>query len=219
MNSDSPSEIYLLFDFQHNTGHLGFSPFIQTISYTTMTNDSFSQDLNTGYDELLKRLSKSNSPISGIALTFNKITKEIELHPIVKVNSKYLTVDTPLWTSGSGHDRTFTQSNPTHCMELFRVMIDFNTKEISEKISQIKELHDIPSDERLIYSILKKEPNLGLSNIVDKFKNGTTHRDVISKILQNMVKDGKLEKTKGHKGLYSLTYKFEKYFDLLSEKN
>lgn len=184
-----------------------------------MSNDTFSQDLNNGCKELLKHLSKSNPSISGIALISNKITKEIELHTIVKVNYTYLTVDTPFWTSGSGYNRTFTESHPTDCVELFNVMIDLNTIEISKSIFQIKELPDTTSNEWLIYSILRKEPKLGLSNIVKKFKNGTIHRDVLSQILQNMVKEEKLKKSAGRKGVYSLTSRTKKYFDFTSEKN
>jgi len=61
-----------------------------------------------------------------------------------------------------------------------------------------------PHDEWLIYLILKNN-SLGLQKIVDEFKIGTTPRDEISEILQNMVNAGKLEKTEGHQGFYSLS--------------
>lgn len=104
----------------------------------TTNDDKLSQDLNIGCRGLLKHLSKLPPSVSGLALTFNKVTKEVELHTIVKVNSKYVTVDTPFWTSGSGNDRTFTESKPDDCVELFNVMVDLNTPEISKKISEIK---------------------------------------------------------------------------------
>ena len=72
-------------------------------------------------------------------------------------------------------------------------------------------------DEWLIYCILRKESELGLSNIVDKFKNGTIHRDVMSDILTLMTEEGKLTKSAGHKGLYSLTSRTKKYFDFTDE--
>lgn len=72
-------------------------------------------------------------------------------------------------------------------------------------------------NEWLIYGILRKEPELGLLSISDKFKNGTIHRDVMSDILKLMTEEGKLTKSAGNKGLYSLTSKTMKYFDFLDE--
>lgn len=72
-------------------------------------------------------------------------------------------------------------------------------------------------NEWLVCCILKGK-SLGLGKIVEKFMGGTTHRDLMSKILKTMVEKKILDKSKGNKGVYSLTNQTKsQFFDYSSE--
>lgn len=60
-------------------------------------------------------------------------------------------------------------------------------------------------DEWLIYNIIGDGSSLGLRQIVDSFRNGIVHRDVVSEILKSMVEQGKLGRSPGNKGAYFLS--------------
>jgi len=64
------------------------------------------------------------------------------------------------------------------------------------------------NDEWLVYNIINNS-TLGLQQIVDVFRNGVIHRDTVSKILQKMVLEGKLSKSHGNKGMYSVSDKIK----------
>ena len=84
--------------------------------------------------------------------------------------------------------------------------------------SKISQLEHPTYDEWLIYLILKNK-SLGLQKIVEQFRDGTTPRDNLSAMLQTMLKEGKLEKTEGHQGLYSLHPRIiSKYFTFDSKE-
>ncbi len=64
------------------------------------------------------------------------------------------------------------------------------------------------NNEWLIYNIINYA-SLSLHNIVDLFRNGVILRDTVSEILQKMISEGKLVKSHGHKGLYSIPDKIK----------
>jgi len=64
------------------------------------------------------------------------------------------------------------------------------------------------ANEWLVYNIIH-EYSLSLQKIVESFRNGVIHRDVVSAMLQKMVSEGKLVKSHGNKGLYSVSDKIK----------
>jgi len=64
------------------------------------------------------------------------------------------------------------------------------------------------NNEWLVYNIIN-DFSLSLQKIVDSFRNGVIHRDVVSDMLQKMVLEGKLTRLHGHRGLYSLPDKIK----------
>jgi|APSaa5957512535_1039671.scaffolds.fasta_scaffold03904_5 hypothetical protein len=75
-----------------------------------------------------------------------------------------------------------------------------------------------PTHEQWLILCILRDKSLGLQSIVDNFKNGTIHRDVMSNILKIMIENKLLSKTSGRKGIYSLTNETKiKFFDYSSE--
>jgi len=64
------------------------------------------------------------------------------------------------------------------------------------------------NNEWLVYNIIN-DFSLSLQKIVELFRNGVIHRDVVSDMLQKMALERKLSKSHGNKGLYSLPEKIK----------
>ncbi len=64
------------------------------------------------------------------------------------------------------------------------------------------------NNEWLVYNIIN-DFSLSLQKIVELFRNGVIHRDVVSDMLSKMVSEGKLTRLHGHRGLYSLPEKIK----------
>lgn len=103
-----------------------------------MHNEYLPSNLSIAYRELLRCISYFDVTRKGVVITFNKKTKNIELHSIIQSNSKYVTADTPFWTNMSRGDRKYPESKPKDRIELFRLMVDFEAHKIPKNISQIK---------------------------------------------------------------------------------
>jgi len=74
---------------------------------------------------------------------------------------------------------------------------------------------DLPTNnEWLVYNIIN-DFSLSLQRIVESFRNGVIHRDVVSDMLSKMVSEGKLTRLHGRQGMYSLPDKIKsKYLKL-----